>query len=104
MKRRLDAAAKKSGRSQSQEAEFRLERDFLVHDTKIGRPPLREPEDSERFQIGVRVTPEMKRRLAANGRSISQEAEMRIQQSFWLEDLLKARLLSPNAVPPENVE
>ena len=28
MKQRLDAAAKQSGRSQSQEAEFRLERSF----------------------------------------------------------------------------
>ncbi len=40
VKRRLDAAAKKTGRSQSQEAEFRLERSF-EHDDIFGGPEMR---------------------------------------------------------------
>jgi hypothetical protein len=59
---------------------------------KIGAPPTREPRPGERFQLGVRVTPEAKRRLekaaASSGRSISQEAELRLERSFDREDLL----------------
>jgi hypothetical protein len=77
----------------------------------IGRPRIRMPADNERMHLGIRVTPEMKRRLLetseANGRSLSQETELRIQQSFWLEDLLRARLISARipaskpAAPPK---
>jgi hypothetical protein len=59
---------------------------------KIGAPPKRDPEPGERFQIGVRVTPELKRRLDAaaeqSGRSQSQEAELRLERSFDRTDLL----------------
>jgi hypothetical protein len=55
-------------------------------------------------QLGVRVTPEMFERIkaecAANGRSQSQEVEMRLEHSFWLDDMLKARLISVR-VPAE---
>src|SRR5262245_43088405 len=59
---------------------------------KIGAPPRREPRPGERIQLGVRVTPEAKRRLekaaAEFGRSISQEAELRLERSFDRDDLL----------------
>jgi TraY domain len=59
---------------------------------KIGAPPKRDPKPGERFQIGVRVTPEMKRRLEAaaeqSGRSLTQEAELRLERSFDRQDLL----------------
>lgn len=49
-----------------------------------GRPSL--PEDQKRQQIGVRVSPELKAELeavaASNGRSVAQEAELRLLQSF----------------------
>jgi hypothetical protein len=58
-----------------------------------GRPSL-----GERVSLGLRVTSEHKKRLDAaakrSGRSQSQEAEMRIEQSFWLEDLIEARLIT----------
>lgn len=64
---------------------------------KVGRPP-REPLPAERFAISIRITPELKRRIAAecahNGRSQSAEIEHRIERSFWLDDMLKAKLLS----------
>ena len=57
-----------------------------------GRPSL-----GDRVSLGLRVTPTAKRRLdkaaKESGRSQSQEAEIRIEQSFWLEDLISARLL-----------
>jgi hypothetical protein len=63
-----------------------------VRSKKIGAPPKRAPKPGERFQLGVRVTPEMKMRIEAaaeaSGRSISQEAELRIEQSFDRQDLL----------------
>jgi TraY domain len=59
---------------------------------KFGAPPKREPKPGERFQLGVRVTPETKRRLDAaaerSGRSQSQEAELRLERSFDRQDLL----------------
>src|SRR5262245_29630464 len=59
---------------------------------KIGAPPKRKPKPGERFQIGVRVTPEMKHRLEgaaeSSGRSLSQEAELRLERSFDREDLV----------------
>jgi hypothetical protein len=59
---------------------------------KIAAPPKRDPEPGERFQIGVRVTPDLKRRLDAaaeeSGRSQTQEAELRLERSFDRQDLL----------------
>ena len=56
-----------------------------------GRPG-REPAPGERVGLSLRVTPEMKRLLdaaaASSGRSLSQEAEVRLEQSFRDEDLL----------------
>src|SRR5262245_9556776 len=58
---------------------------------KPGRP-RQEPEPGERVQLSFRITPELKRRLGEtaehNGRSQSQEAELRIERSFAREDLL----------------
>lgn len=51
---------------------------------KVGRPP--KPDTEKRQQIGVRTSPELKDHLeaaaGANGRSVAQEAEYRLQQSF----------------------
>jgi hypothetical protein len=56
-----------------------------------GAPPKREP-TGERFQIGVRLTSEQKRRLDAaaeeSGRSQSQEVELRLAHTFDRQDLL----------------
>ena len=58
-----------------------------------GRPSV-----GERVGLGLRVTPELKERIEqtckATGRSQSQEVEYRLERSFWLDDLLKARLVS----------
>jgi hypothetical protein len=63
---------------------------------RIGRPP-KSPTPGERIGMSLRVTPEMKNQLEraalANGRSLSQEAEFRLQQSFRDDDLLP-RLLA----------
>ena len=63
---------------------------------RIGRPPA-PPKTGERTQIGVQVSPSTKLRLEAealrNERSISREAELRIEQSFWLQDLVASKLL-----------
>lgn len=63
---------------------------------RIGRPPVK-PKDGARNPLGLRVTAAIRRRLddecEANGRTLSQEAEHRIERSFWLDDLVKARLL-----------
>jgi hypothetical protein len=49
-----------------------------------GKP--RPPKEGERFPVSFRVTPELKRKLdesaRRNGRSQSQEAELRLEQSF----------------------
>ena len=54
------------------------------------------PKAGERIMLGLRVTPEIKRRLdesaIASGRSQSQEAELRLEQSFREEDLLPSLL------------
>jgi hypothetical protein len=54
---------------------------------KRGRPP--KPEAQKRQQIGVRISPTLKSELVAaakkNERSVGQEAEMRLQQSFDLQ-------------------
>ena len=53
-------------------------------DGKRGRPAL--PAEQKRQQIGVRTSPDLKEALEiaakANGRSVAQEAEWRLQQSF----------------------
>jgi TraY domain-containing protein len=58
---------------------------------RMGRPP-KAPTPGERIGMSLRVTPDMKNRLdqAAqdNGRSLSQEAEVRLEQSFRDDDLL----------------
>lgn len=52
---------------------------------RIGRP-TKKPKPGERVPLGLRVTPEMKKRLEKaaikNGRSISQEAELRLDRSL----------------------
>ena len=52
---------------------------------RIGRP-TKKPKPGERVPLGLRVTPEMKKRLERaaikNGRSISQEAELRLERSL----------------------
>jgi TraY domain len=58
---------------------------------KAGRPG-KEPAAGERVGLSLRVTPETKRALdaaaAASGRSLSQEAEMRLERAFQDEQLL----------------
>jgi len=59
---------------------------------KFGAPPKREAEPGERFQLGIRVTAELKRKLDAaaeqSGRSQSQEAELRLEHTFDRQGLL----------------
>jgi len=58
---------------------------------RIGRP-LKPAEAGKRVSLGLKVTPQFKERLDAaaleTGRTQSQEAEMRLEQSFNREDLL----------------
>ena len=62
------------------------------------------PEPGERFQIGIRLSWKTKMRLDAtaeeNGRSQSHEVEMRLERSFWIEDMLKAGLMTLNITEP----
>lgn len=64
---------------------------------RIGRPRRDHPPGA-RVSLGLRVTTETKKRLdeaaEKSGRSQSQEAELRIEQSFLLEDMLRTRLIS----------
>ncbi len=59
---------------------------------KRGGPPKRRPKDGERVALSLRMTPALKRRLDAaaekGGRSLSQEAEVRLERSFDHQDLL----------------
>src|SRR5262249_40790251 len=59
---------------------------------KFGAPPKREAEPGERFQLGIRVTAELKGKLDAaaeqSGRSQSQEAELRLEHTFDRQGLL----------------
>jgi hypothetical protein len=61
------------------------------HKPRSGRPG-REPVEGERVGLSLRVTPRTKRALDAaaedNGKSLSQEAEARLEQSFRDEGLL----------------
>lgn len=62
-----------------------------------GRPKTRQPRPGERVHLGLRVSPELKRRLERaaeqSTRSLSQEVEFRLEQSFqserFLEDVRK---------------
>ena len=60
--------------------------------SRRGRP-RREPDPGERVKLGLRVTPKTKARLDAaaeqNGRSQSQEAELRLEASFEHDRLLE---------------
>jgi TraY domain len=57
-----------------------------------GGPPKRKPKDGERVALSLRMTPALKRQLDAaaekGGRSLSQEAEVRLERSFDHQDLL----------------
>jgi hypothetical protein len=61
-----------------------------MDEKRVGRPPKADAE--KRQQIGVRTSADLKARLeraaAANGRSVAQEAELRLIQSFENDDLL----------------
>jgi TraY domain len=65
-----------------------MRRRMTMNAGKPGRP-MKAPTEGERVMIGVRVTPEMKNRLMEaaekSGRSLSQEAEIRLQQSLDVE-------------------
>ena len=56
--------------------------------------PLKEPEPGERVPLSLRISPSAKKKLEAaaelNGRSLSQEAEYRIERSFDREDISKS--------------
>jgi hypothetical protein len=58
---------------------------------RIGRP-TKPPKPGERVTLGLRVTPEVKEKLqlaaVGKGRSLSQEAEFRLERSFETESLL----------------
>ena len=58
---------------------------------RIGRP-TKPPKEGERVQLGLRVTPEMKKQLEdaaiQKGRSLSQEVELRLEQSLRFENHL----------------
>jgi len=62
---------------------------------KIGRPTKR-PTAGVRVSLGLKVTPQIKERLdgaaRSNGRTQSQEAEVRLERSFDREDLLSQGL------------
>lgn len=63
-----------------------------VQSNSKGGRRSREPKPGERVQLGLRVTPEMKRLLdsasRASGRSQSQEAEIRLLRSFEQDPIL----------------
>jgi hypothetical protein len=69
-----------------------MHKKLVTGDVNFGGRRKRDPETGERVHLGIRVTPEMKQRLertaSLNGRSQSQEAEIRIERSFDREDLL----------------
>jgi hypothetical protein len=59
---------------------------------KGGRPPTRQRKAGERVPLGLRVSVDLKNKLdqasLVSGRSQSQEAELRLEQSFMIEDRL----------------
>ena len=70
-----------------------------------GGPPKREYGPGERVALSLRMTPDLKRRLdavaEAGGRSQSQEAEIRLEKSFWMDDLVGARLIRRGLLKPK---
>jgi len=76
---------------------------------RIGRP-TKDPVDGERVQLGTRVTAGIKRKLdmasVESGRSLSQETEMRLEQSFLpvmtLRDFFAGQMLA-GAAPEHNL-
>src|SRR4051794_18964810 len=56
------------------------------------RPSTRRVKDQKRIPLSMRITPEIRERLvteaAARGRSITQEAELRLEQSLSEDDQL----------------
>jgi hypothetical protein len=74
-----------------------------------GRPRKRgSPSVGERVPLGLRVACYIRNRIEAeckaSGRSISHEVEMRLERSFWLDDLLKTRLISARVPAPSQPE
>lgn len=73
--------------------------------TRKGGRPHKKPKAGERVQLSFRITASLKRRLVIagkiSGRSQSQEAELRIEQSFWMDDLIRARLMRSFPAAPQ---
>ncbi len=68
-------------------------------ESAVSRPrgrPAKHPTEGKRIPLGLRVTAQIKQRLddaaAKNGRSQSQEAELRLERSFERQDLLPETL------------
>jgi hypothetical protein len=93
--------ARKNARTDADAAAIAWAQDEIERLAKRPGRPRIEPEDGERVQLSFRVTPELKRLLdaAANasGRSQSQEAEMRLEKSFWLDQMNAAAMLKEAA-------
>ena len=64
----------------------------MIRPARVGRP-MRIAEEGERVMIGCRVSAEIKNRLdeaaQKSGRSQAQELELRLQQSFEVEDMMQ---------------
>lgn len=101
MKAALAERADHNQRSLSEEAEFLLEQAMAPKPARAGRPS-RELIPGERVPMSFRVRPELKGAMddAANrsGRSVAQEIELRLEQSFRDEILLDAIRLLANKV------
>jgi hypothetical protein len=58
----------------------------MVKKRPVGRPVKKVKPEDRRVTLGLRVTPQLKRQLARDaektGRSLSQEAELRLEQSY----------------------
>jgi hypothetical protein len=69
----------------------------MIKPKKFGGRPGRKPAPGERVHLGFRVSPDLKRKVERaakdSTRSISQEAEARLEQSFLKEDALGGREL-----------
>lgn len=83
------------------EAANRLQQSFGK--LRMGRPVV-DPIEGERAALGLRVRPEIKRLIeksaVASGRSQSQEAELRIEQSYRDDDLVR-RIIEAIKKPPQ---
>lgn len=68
-----------------------------MSNARRGRPKKDGSEPADRVPLGFRVKPDMKRRIEnaakESGRSQSQEAELRLEKSFLLDDLIAAGLI-----------